>query len=253
VRIVAIALLGFAPLSSCAEQTSLDAEPAATDLLKHAAAATELPPLAPAARELLERDPNWQRSLVHSSREPEGSTAALAGHAPRADLPPINPEDVEPHPAPMPGDSRQSPPPTDTYSAHGAERSPRQAAPAEGEGPTRAPPIESELPVTFELLVQVDVGGHDVFFRSEATRIRSGEFLTAGHCLYFPDPDGDGDPRDARWATAAWIRPLAPSDSATVQDGTPPRYIKSASFAVHAQWIAARSAAHDVGVVFAPP
>ncbi len=253
-RLLAISLLGCIPLACQAEQSSPPPRLPEAELQKLAAIAPQLPPLSPASREALEKDATWRQSLQHHDLLPSATAEQLESHSLAEEPSSVQPEDVMPKPAPMPGDPGRPHPSTGSSPpAPGSEDTPRRSPPSAGSAPTRAPPVETSgsSPPTFGLLARVAVDGAQVFFRGEATQVRPGEFLTAGHCLYFPDPDGDGDTRDACWASDVWIWPLAIPAAAPA--GEPSGYAPATSIAVHKQWIADHSANHDVGIVFAPP
>ena len=57
---------------------------------------------------------------------------------------------------------------------------------------------------TYKLLMRFDVSGTDYYLVCSASSFGSFHLLTAGHCIYNHDPNGDGNTADAKWADEIW-------------------------------------------------
>lgn len=58
-----------------------------------------------------------------------------------------------------------------------------------------------------KLLMRYNVGGTNYFYVGSASTVASFHLLTAGHCIYSWDPDGDGNEADRRYAAEIWAWP----------------------------------------------
>lgn len=56
----------------------------------------------------------------------------------------------------------------------------------------------------FKLLMRFEVNGNDYWYVCSAASTGPFHLLTAGHCVFNWDPDGNGDTSDARWASAVY-------------------------------------------------
>ena len=101
-----------------------------------------------------------------------------------------------------------------------------------------------------KLLMRYDVDGNDYYY--VCTGFTSGSFhvVTAGHCIYSWDPNGDGDTGDARWADQVWVW------AAQTDNNDPsgyPEWPYSEAHAVllrsYTGWTASQNLEHDWGVV----
>lgn len=120
----------------------------------------------------------------------------------------------------------------------------RQVDGRSGEGPGGAQDRETTaLPGSYRLLTRYIVDGNEFCFLCEATRLGRGELLTAGHCVYQLDPNGDGNDGDMRWAAQAWVWPAGADPSAA---------LSASRLAAHQEWITRGAFEHDVGVVTVP-
>ncbi len=151
-------------------------------------------------------------------------------------------------PAPMsyprPKTSAPSHPQDEAESPSDQESATRRSDARSGEEPSLAPErVTAASPGTYWILTLFIVDGSEFSFTCEATLLGRGELLTAGHCVYQHDPNGDGSSRDARWAKQAWVWPVGRQPSAV---------LSVSRLAAHQEWITRSAIDHDVGVVTVP-
>jgi hypothetical protein len=215
-----VLLAFFLSLSWCSAAASADLQ----DLLVRA---RTLPPLADTTREAVERmDQSWRGELVSvvvqdTSEEHVAEATDLAKALHRA----------RPAPMSLPSEARSG---TSSTCSESLVRH---------EVGDRTRDTEPERPEVYRILSVFADGNEEFCFLCEATRIGPNELLTAGHCLYHHDPNGDGEQRDARWATRVWFW--------SVRTG-PSNALQARRLAVHAHWVTRRALDHDVGLVTLP-
>ncbi len=57
---------------------------------------------------------------------------------------------------------------------------------------------------TYKLVMRFNSGGTDYYYGCSASSFGSFHLLSAGHCIYNHDPNGDGNTSDAAWANEVW-------------------------------------------------
>jgi hypothetical protein len=268
-RLLAVVVLAASSRATASSPAPLDkasAEPA--DLSALVGRARSLPPLAADVRANLERRyPSWRSELIGFdlrkkteavAQQSESSAIDLAEALRKAKPAPMaspsqsrssrsghSGETLDKHAMPDSGSPRASPPEQEAPNpSPGDEHVPRRSDSSPGDGASRASQRGAiASPGSYHVLALYIVDGEEFSFFCEATRLGHDELLTAGHCVYQRDPNGDGDAGDARWATRAWVWPVGPEPSAA---------LPVSRLAAHQEWITRGAPEHDVGVVTVP-
>ena len=257
-RLLFVVVLAF---SSAGCTARAPAEP--PDLEELVGRAQILEPIAASTRERLERQhDSWRGELISFDlkRQVETRPQQLKPHS-------IDLEEAlrsaKPAPMPSPGQrpSSRSSAQRDTLDEHATpgevttERSvpssppvqedvPRRVEPQGGEDPLRAPHPEGTASlITYRILTLYIVDGKEFCFECQGTRLDRNELLTAGHCVYQHDPNGDGDANDAGWAAKVWVWPASLEPSAALH---------ATRLAAHREYISRGAPEHDFGVVTVP-
>jgi hypothetical protein len=120
--------------------------------------------------------------------------------------------------------------------------------------PTPPSPVLNSLAAPFntivKLLMRFNVSGTDYYYVCSASVAGSFHLLTAGHCIYNWDPNGDNNTSDARWADEVWAWPAQTDrvDPLGVPD-RPYGEAKSVYLRSYTGWTQSMNYDHDWGVI----
>lgn len=106
----------------------------------------------------------------------------------------------------------------------------------------------------YKLLMRFNSGGVDYYYVCSAASMGSFHLITAGHCIYNHDPNGDGSTADADWADEVWAW-AAQTDLVNPFYGQPGdadwpySFAKSVYMRTYNGWINSADFNHDMGYV----
>ncbi len=109
-----------------------------------------------------------------------------------------------------------------------------------------------------KLMMRFRVGTTDYFYVCSAATVSSFHLITAGHCLYNWDPDGNGNTSDARWADEVWawpaqtdlVNPFGPRVAgAPVEEDYPWGVAKASRLYSYTGWTQNQDLNHDMGYI----
>lgn len=106
----------------------------------------------------------------------------------------------------------------------------------------------------YKLLMRFNVGGTDYYYVCSAWSAGSFHLVTAGHCIYNWDPNGDGSSSDADWADEVWawaaqgdvVNPVGDSN---VEPDRPFGEGKGVYLRSYSGWTSSMNYDHDWGVI----
>jgi V8-like Glu-specific endopeptidase len=105
-----------------------------------------------------------------------------------------------------------------------------------------------------KLLIRFNVGGSDYYYVCSAWAAGSFHVVTAGHCIYNWDPNGDGNTGDADWADEVWIwagqgDSVEPVGVSGVDPDRPYGVAKAILLRSYTGWTQDHNYFHDWGVI----
>ncbi len=102
----------------------------------------------------------------------------------------------------------------------------------------------------YKLLMRFNVGGVNYYYVCSAMSAGDFHLLSAGHCIYNHDPDGNGNTSDARWANEVWAWPAQTDLVDPINQADFPYGVSKATyFRSYTGWTNNQDLNHDWGVI----
>ncbi len=128
------------------------------------------------------------------------------------------------------------------------------------EGTTPTPPTAhpdntaSPWNTIHKLLMRFNVGGTDYYYVCSGWAAGSFHVVTAGHCVYSWDPNGDGNTSDRTWASEIWVWAgqgdvVEPVGDPSIAPDRPFGEAKGVLFRSYTGWTDSHNFSHDWGVI----